>query len=80
MSDTPRTDAFVADISRGFNAVTEFARELERENAALRAGLKKCHRHLSSEIQRKTLNESAADGTQSLSAEVSRILDSATAP
>jgi hypothetical protein len=41
MSDTPKTDQ--AKIAAGFQAVPEsflvFARELERENAALRAAL-----------------------------------------
>lgn len=40
MSDTPRTDAFEALTERPINW-WDFARELERENAALRAELKR---------------------------------------
>ena len=36
MSDTPKTDAFEALVNRPMNW-WDFARELERENAALRA-------------------------------------------
>ena len=38
MSDTPKTDAFEALVNRPTNW-WEFARELERENAALREAL-----------------------------------------
>ena len=41
------------------------------------AALEKCFWHLGDEIKRKTINESAADGTQALSREVGRILDAA---
>lgn len=44
---------------------------------ALAAALQKCFLHLGEEIQRKTLNESAKDGTQALSKEVAKLLDAA---
>ena len=37
MSDTPRTDAFFEDYDGNLKDLSRFARELERENAALRA-------------------------------------------
>ena len=61
--------------------------DYDRNTAALLAGapamfaaLAKCHAHLGKEIERKTLNESAADGTQALSAEVAALLDAVAAP
>jgi len=45
----------------------------------MRAVLVKCFAHLGKQIEAKTLNESAADGTQSLSAEIARVLDAANA-
>lgn len=45
----------------------------------MRDTLKKCFAHLGKEIYLKSINESAADGTQALSREVSEILDE-TAP
>lgn len=44
------------------------------------AMLAKCAGHLGKEIERKTLNESAADGTQALSREVAALLDAVAAP
>ncbi len=41
----------------------------------LRTSLIKCFVHLGNEISRMTLNESAANGTQALSAEIAEILD-----
>lgn len=49
--------------------------ELERKNHRMRASLEKCFEHLGAEIERKTLNESAADGTQVLSHELAALLD-----
>ena len=41
MSDTPRTDdeAFMLDDGQGEAVMSDFARQLERENAALRADI-----------------------------------------
>ena len=36
MSDTPKTDAFFEDYDGNLKDLSRFARELERENAALR--------------------------------------------
>lgn len=46
----------------------------------MRVMLEKCFAHLGAEIERKTLNESAADGTQALSREVAALLDAVAAP
>lgn len=43
-----------------------------------RTMLVRCHEHLGAEIGRKTLNESAADGTQALSFAVAALLDATT--
>jgi hypothetical protein len=45
----------------------------------MRDTLKKCFAHLGKEIQRKSLNESSADGTQALALEVANILDDSAA-
>ena len=39
MSDTPKTDAFFEDYDGNLKDLSRFARELERENAALREQL-----------------------------------------
>lgn len=45
MSDTPRTDAAAIRCACSTYVVpSEFARELERENAALRAAIKRIHK------------------------------------
>ena len=52
------------------------ARQLaEGENARLREALEKVFHYLGRQIKAKTLNESAKDGTQSLSLEVAQLLD-----
>lgn len=53
---------------------------VKMERDKMRETLKKCFAHLGKEIQRKSLNESSADGTQALSREVAEILDAADAP
>jgi hypothetical protein len=66
-----------------FAANYQFAVEAHRRIRKLiemRALLEKCAHHLFAEIERKTLNESAADGTQALSREVSALLDATAAP
>ena len=40
MSDTPRTDDFLAH--RGYDGIEQFTRGMERENVKLRALLKEC--------------------------------------
>lgn len=47
----------------------------EEDNAALRATLEKCFAYLGRQIKCKTLNVSAADGTQELSRELAKLLD-----
>ena len=54
--------------------------EIKMQRDRLRDALKKCFAHLGKEIERKTLNESAADGTQTLSREVAEALDAIAAP
>jgi len=52
------------------------ARELaEGEVAVMREALEKVFHYLGRQIKAKTLNESARDGTQSLSLEVAQLLD-----
>ena len=57
MSDTPRTDAAVfLTIGAGYNSVDpNFARELERENAALRTELDATRKLLDSHLLRSDL-------------------------
>lgn len=87
MSDTPKTDANEEHNLKSFGAFkkcdSDFARTLERENQEQAAlieklveALKQCFSHLGKEIQKKSLNESAFDGTQKLSREVATLLDS----
>ena len=52
--------------------------ELRAERELTRAMLVRCHEHLCAEIQRKHLNESAADGTQALSKAIADLLDATT--
>jgi len=68
--------AINADLTRRLQvAEAELAVAQADKIADMRATLEKCFRHLIVEIERKTLNESAADGTQALSLEVAKILD-----
>lgn len=50
--------------------------QMQADNERLRTTLIKCFRHLGADIQRKHLNESAKDGTQALSSEIAKLLDS----
>lgn len=50
--------------------------ELQTKLRLADAMLKKCFAHLGEEIRRKHLNESGHDGTQALSLEIARTLDS----
>ncbi len=62
------------DIDRVLMELTLMTSRWENREA-VQAALEKCFLHLGNEIERKTLNDSAADGTQALSAEVARVLD-----
>lgn len=48
---------------------------LTKQRDALRTVAVDCFAHLGKEIERKTLNQSADDGTQALSARLARVLD-----
>jgi len=56
--------------------IRELMLEVDRARAPLRDLLMECFDHLRGEIARKTLNESARDGTQTLSRKIAEALDS----
>jgi hypothetical protein len=62
--------AYLSRLNDSIKLHTEYKNALE--------ALKQCFTHLGHEIQKKSLNESSADGTQKLSREVAELLDNST--
>lgn len=66
------------ELEKVWNSIAEQNKQLSQLRTAYKqslVALNKCFTHLGHEIQKKSLNESASDGTQRLSREVAELLD-----